>query len=84
SRSGDTLTIAVTDDGPGFTPDQLALVGRPGQSSKGSGHGIGLFLATNVVRRLGGRLEARNRGPRGAEVRLILPLACDRVRDGDR
>lgn len=84
SRSGDTLTIAVTDDGPGFTPDQLALVGRPGQSSKGSGHGIGLFLATNVVRRLGGRLEARNPGPRGAEVRLILPLARDRVQDGDR
>lgn len=80
-RTGDTLTVAVSDDGPGFAPNQLALVGRPGQSSKGSGHGIGLFLATNVVRRLGGQLEARNRATGGAEVRLVLPLARDRLQE---
>jgi two-component system sensor histidine kinase RegB len=69
------LAIAVSDWGEGFSPDALAQVGKLYQSTKGAGHGVGLFLATNVARRLGGRLEARNRAMAGAEVRLLLPLA---------
>lgn len=71
---GDMLSIAVRDFGPGFEADALAHVGKPYRSSKGAGHGLGLFLATNVARRLGGRLEARNLDS-GAEVRILLPLA---------
>ncbi|SEM70615.1 two-component system, sensor histidine kinase RegB [Sphingomonas gellani] len=72
-----TLTIAVRDRGPGFVPGQLATVGRLYQSSKGAGHGLGLFLATNVARRMGGRLEALNPKGGGAEVRLVLPVLSD-------
>lgn len=68
------LAIMVSDYGPGFAPEQLALVGQLYQSTKGAGHGLGLFLATNVARRLGGRLEARNLPAGGAEVRLVLPV----------
>lgn len=68
------LAIAVNDWGPGFPPETLAKVGQIYQSTKGAGHGLGLFLATNVARRLGGRLEARNRASGGAEVRLLLPI----------
>ncbi|KQN20618.1 hypothetical protein ASE86_15320 [Sphingomonas sp. Leaf33] len=67
------LVIAVADDGPGFAPDVLAGLGGLYRSTKGEGHGLGLFLATNLARRLGGRLEARNL-THGAEVRLILPV----------
>jgi two-component system sensor histidine kinase RegB len=70
-----TLVIAVRDEGPGFPPEALAHVGKLYQSTKGAGHGLGLFLAVNVARRLGGRLEAANADDGGAEVRLILPLA---------
>lgn len=66
--------IVVRDIGPGFRPAALAHVGTLYQSTKGAGHGLGLFLATNVARRLGGRLEARNRDGGGAEVRLVLPF----------
>ena len=69
------LVIAVCDWGDGFSPEALGHVGKLYQSTKGAGHGVGLFLATNVVRRLGGRLEARNRVGGGAEVRVLLPLA---------
>jgi two-component system sensor histidine kinase RegB len=69
------LAIAVRDWGDGFSPEALAQMGKLYQSTKGAGHGVGLFLATNVVRRLGGRLEAENRIGGGAEVRLLLPLA---------
>jgi two-component system sensor histidine kinase RegB len=70
----DMLAIAVSDFGPGFEPETLAAVGQLYQSTKGAGHGLGLFLATNVARRLGGRLEARNLPAGGAEVRLLLPV----------
>jgi two-component system sensor histidine kinase RegB len=73
-RDGATLVIAVRDDGAGFAPAHLADVGKLYQSSKGAGHGVGLFLASNVARRLGGRLEAENMPGGGAEVRLVLPL----------
>jgi two-component system sensor histidine kinase RegB len=77
--AGDRLTIAVLDGGPGFTDEQLAKVGQLYQSSKGAGHGLGLFLASNVARRLGGTLEAANRSGGGAVVRLLLPLASSRT-----
>ncbi|HVJ01458.1 MAG TPA: ATP-binding protein [Sphingomonas sp.] len=68
------LVIAVRDWGDGFAPETLAHLGQLFQSTKGAGHGLGLFLASNVARRLGGRLEARNLTGGGAEVRLLLPL----------
>lgn len=70
---GDLLTIAVRDQGPGFDVDQLAGVGEPLVSRKGAGHGLGLFLASNVARQLGGCLTAANSPSGGAEVRIELP-----------
>lgn len=75
TQEGDHLVVAVSDDGPGFSPEVLAGVGGLYRSTKGAGHGLGLFLATNLARRLGGRLEVRNLTQRGAEVRLLLPIA---------
>jgi two-component system sensor histidine kinase RegB len=69
------LVITVRDAGPGFPPEKLSHVGKLYQSTKGAGHGLGLFLAVNVARRLGGELRAANAVEGGAEVCLILPLA---------
>lgn len=71
---GGALVIAVRDTGPGFLPSELEMIGKPNRSKKGAGHGLGLFLAANVARRLGGRIEAANRSGGGAEVRLVLPF----------
>jgi two-component system sensor histidine kinase RegB len=71
-----TLALTVTDRGPGFEPGMLAHLGKPYQSSKGkAGGGLGLFLAVNVARTLGGSVSASNRAEGGAEVTLSLPLA---------
>ncbi|GAP35467.1 ATP-binding protein [Piscinibacter sakaiensis] len=76
-REGEDLLLGVRDDGPGFTPETLQRLGRPYNSSKGRpGGGLGLFLVVNVLRKLGGRLEARNREAGGALVTLRLPLAA--------
>jgi two-component system, sensor histidine kinase RegB len=77
ARDKDSLVLEVSDIGPGFAPDILANFGRPYQSSKGHrGRGLGLFLVVNVVRKLGGTVEARNRPSRGASVTLRLPLTA--------
>ena len=75
TRNPGELAISVIDGGEGFLGERLGDVGKPYRSSKGEGHGLGLFLANNVARRLGGRLEAANRAGGGAEVRLIIPVA---------
>jgi two-component system sensor histidine kinase RegB len=76
TREGDSLKLLITDVGPGFAPAMLAHFGKPYQSSKGRpGGGLGLFLAVNVTRTLGGTVTARNREEGGAVVELTLPLA---------
>jgi two-component system sensor histidine kinase RegB len=77
TREDDTLTLLVTDAGPGFAPAMLAHFGKPYQSSKGRpGGGLGLFLVVNVARTLGGTVTAHNRAEGGAAVQLKLPLAA--------
>jgi two-component system sensor histidine kinase RegB len=76
-RSDDQLELVVRDLGPGFTEAILANLGKPYQSTKQGrpGRGVGLFLVVNVVRSLGGSVQAGNRMHGGAEVRIRLPLA---------
>lgn len=70
----DKLAITIRDRGVGFNEELLARVGRPLSSDKGPGHGVGLFLAATVARRLGGRLDVRNRKGGGAAVSIVLPI----------
>ena len=80
---GGNLVIEVTDDGPGFSAGMLSQLGKPYQSSKAEpGHGLGLFLAVNVARSLGGTLAARN-AMRGAAVCMRLPLSALTLEGGD-
>jgi two-component system sensor histidine kinase RegB len=72
-----TLILSVLDSGAGFAPAMLAQFGKPYQSSKGRpGGGLGLFLAVNVARTLGGTVAAVNRPEGGARVTLTLPLSA--------
>ena len=58
----DSLTLLVTDQGPGFPQFMLERIGTPYQSSKGRpGSGLGLFFVTNVARKLGGTVTVCNR-----------------------
>jgi two-component system sensor histidine kinase RegB len=75
AHEGDTLKLTITDQGPGFSPEMLAQLGKPYQSSKGKpGGGLGLFLVSNVARTLHGSVSAHNRSEGGAIVTLTLPL----------
>jgi two-component system sensor histidine kinase RegB len=71
------LVLIVSDNGSGLAPEMLATVGKPYRSTKDRrGAGLGLFLAANVARKLGGSFEVRNGEQAGAVVTLSLPLAA--------
>lgn len=77
------LNLHVSDAGPGFTETMLSQIGKPYQSTKGRpGSGLGLFLAMNVARTLGGVLSARNLPQGGAEVSVSLPLSAIALDEG--
>ena len=77
TQKAGSLTLLVTDAGPGFPSAMLTHLGKPYQSSKGRpGGGLGLFFVVNVARKLGGTVAAHNRDEGGAVVRLTLPLAA--------
>jgi len=74
-REASYVVIEVTDRGPGFSADMLQSLGKPYRSSKSQpGHGLGLFLVVNVVRKLGGSVTASNTSVGGASVKIVLPL----------
>ncbi|MDO9608298.1 MAG: ATP-binding protein [Brevundimonas sp.] len=71
------LEFAIRDNGPGFPATILERLGKPYNSTKDRpGSGLGLFLLVNVMRSLGGTVEAYNPPAGGGEVRLILPIAA--------
>lgn len=72
------LLLTVRDRGPGFAPEMLERIGKPYQSSKPQpGRGLGLFLVFNVLRKLGGQVQAQNEPDNGgARVQLRLPLSA--------
>ncbi|AUH35214.1 PAS-domain containing protein [Paracoccus tegillarcae] len=72
--SGDWLQIAVTDTGPGFSPEALARATEPFYSTKqGQGSGLGLSMVYDQTKLAGGTMRLENTG-HGARVTLRLPL----------
>ncbi|WP_310498592.1 ActS/PrrB/RegB family redox-sensitive histidine kinase [Sandarakinorhabdus sp.] len=65
------VCVSVLDDGFGFPPDLLPRLGEPmlGPSRSGSGStGLGIFIATTLIERTGGRLTFGNRPEGGGKV----------------
>lgn len=71
--SGDWLEIAVSDTGPGFSPEALSRATEPFFSTKkGQGSGLGLSMVYDQTKMVGGTLRIEN-GPMGGLVKLRLP-----------
>lgn len=73
--------VAVTDSGPGLTPEQVSKVfNRYWQASKASreGAGLGLFIAKGIVEAHGGKIWAEAAPGGGAAFTFTLPLAIGR------
>jgi signal transduction histidine kinase len=67
------LLVEVVDTGPGIPPERQARIFEPFVSEDADGTGLGLPIASELARALGGRVEVRS-GRGGSRFRLVLPL----------
>lgn len=74
-EGGDYVCIAVSDEGTGIPPDQLARVFEPFFTTKpiGKGTGLGLSQIHGFAAQSGGRAEIQSEVGKGTTVRLYLP-----------
>jgi two-component system, sensor histidine kinase RegB len=78
TRSADALTIVVSDDGPGMTPEQAARAGDPFYTTKAGGTGLGLFVTRSTIEQLGGTFRLASQPDAGTAVTMTLPIHVGR------
>lgn len=85
--TGEWVRIEVADNGCGLTPQQLANLFKPFESSKGErGTGLGLAVSRKILREHGGDITVQS--PPGKSTRFIIrfpvlsPLSSDNTLNG--
>jgi signal transduction histidine kinase len=70
------VRIAIADNGPGLSRNVVDTGGifRFGESTKPTGHGLGLPLCRDIAASLGGTLRVANREEGGAQVTLTYAV----------
>jgi signal transduction histidine kinase len=77
----DSVALAVSDTGPGISPDERERLFRPfeqlqsGFSRPHGGTGLGLYLSGQYAELLGGRIDVISEPGSGSTFTLVLPLA---------
>jgi signal transduction histidine kinase len=75
SRNGETATVAVADDGPGFPPDLLPeIFERYRRGDTKGGYGLGMAIARRIVELHEGTCTAENQVSGGALVTFTVPI----------
>lgn len=80
SASGDFVTFAVTDSGPGIAHDEQAhlfedfVQGDSSSARRHEGAGLGLAISRRLAVAMAGELAVESDVGRGATFRLVLPL----------
>ncbi|UNO39602.1 HAMP domain-containing sensor histidine kinase [Streptomyces sp. MST-110588] len=77
AADGDTVTVTVTDHGPGLTDEELTRVGdrfwRSGRHQNVSGSGLGLSISRALLAPGGARLSFAPHRPHGLRVTVTVP-----------
>lgn len=80
SPSGPVVSVAIADQGPGFSREEAATAfrpfqrfERPGHALAGNGVGLGLAFVQAAVTRHGGEVSCRSEPGVGAEFTVRLP-----------
>ena len=73
-----SVTITVTDNGPGAADDELETIFQPffrgSNTHSADGHGVGLAIAKQVIDAHGGAITAINHKVGGLVIVIKLPL----------
>ncbi len=74
-REGDTISIAVEDNGRGISRDNLSRIFLPFFTTKepGRGTGLGLYVSSMMVESMGGKIEVQSTEGTGTTFRISFP-----------
>ncbi len=70
----ESLSVTVTDDGPGMTAEVIAHMFEPFSTTKSAGTGLGLYLCHSLVEGHGGSIAVTSAPGCGTEVTVTLPV----------
>jgi len=73
----ETISMTITDTGPGLPPTQAGSVFKVGFTTKRTGSGIGLSVAKRTVELHGGTIEFRSIEDAGTTVTIAIPRRVD-------
>jgi len=74
SNTAKQLFIAITDKGPGMSPEVLAKAGELFVTTKSQGTGLGLSVVHAVIRAHAGKFELDSQLGQGTRASIFLPL----------
>ena len=80
SKSTNNLFIKIEDNGPGIPEKEYDNVFKPfykidkGRAESKSSVGLGLSIASDIIRSHGGNIQLEKSSMNGLEVRIILPV----------
>lgn len=81
--TGDSVAIAVQDQGPGVQAEIEPRLFDPFESTKGShGLGMGLYMCRLIMEQHGGAIRSVTPVPPGSGARFVIELRRDRVARG--
>ncbi|MBU0946924.1 MAG: two-component sensor histidine kinase [Proteobacteria bacterium] len=74
--AADNIYIEFADTGTGIKPELMKKIFDPFFTTKdpGKGTGLGMAISYNIMRKLGGKIDVRNREEGGAVFTLTLPI----------
>lgn len=77
-----TVTVYIDDDGPGFDPTITERLGQPyvtmrnrqkGKKPTAGGLGLGVFIASTLIERTGGKVKFKRAPAGGARIEAVWP-----------
>ncbi len=71
--NAESVTIAVSDTGPGLPPDVRSRLFTPFVTTRIGGTGLGLPIAQRIVRAHGGEIDVRSVEGEGTTFTVVLP-----------
>lgn len=70
----DRIVVVIADDGPGL-PSGVDPMARGMRGPTSTGHGLGLYITADLVRRSGGTVRLESKRGTGCTVVIEIPKA---------